>query len=168
MQAFEQGAVDDILKPYDNGRLALVIRRVRERLAAAPAPVEEVIQQISGASRPRDYLRWIKASRGSEVDLIMIGDILYFQAEAKYTTANTATREFLIRLPIKDLIAELDPHAFWQIHRSTIVNVEAIETLTRGLSGMKVSSAIDPTVCRSATNIAISSNICDPVARTVG
>jgi DNA-binding LytR/AlgR family response regulator len=136
--AFEQGAIDYVLKPYDNGRLALALRRVRERLEASPAPLDLVLQQLAEASRPRDYLRWIKASRGNDVDLIMVGDVSYFQAETKYTTVYTTDREALIRRPIKELAAELDPNSFWQIHRSTIVNVEAIETVTRGLSGIRV------------------------------
>jgi DNA-binding LytR/AlgR family response regulator len=136
--AFEQGAIDYVLKPYDNGRLSLALKRVRERLATTPAPMQDLLRELALASRAKDYLRWIKASRGSEVDLIMVGDVSYFQAEAKYTTVYTATREAIIRASIKELVNDLDPSRFWQIHRSTIVNVEAIETVTRGISGVRV------------------------------
>lgn len=138
VQAFEQGAIDYVLKPYDNGRLSIALRRLRDRLASAPPPMDDLLRELALASRPKDYLRWIKASRGSEVDLIMVGEIAYFQAEAKYTTVYTAAREAIIRSSIKELASELDPNQFWQIHRSTIVNVEAIESVTRSLSGIKV------------------------------
>ena len=136
--AFERGAIDYVLKPYDNGRLSLALKRVRERLVTAPPAMEDLLRELALASRPKEYLRWIKASRGSEVDLIMVGDIQYFQAEAKYTTVYTAAREAIIRASIKELIADLDPNSFWQIHRSTVVNVEAIESVNRSLSGMRV------------------------------
>lgn len=136
--AFERGAIDYVLKPYDNGRLSLALKRVRERLATAPPAMEDLLRELALASRPKEYLRWIKASRGSEVDLIMVGDIQYFQAEAKYTTVYTSTREAIIRASIKELVADLDPNSFWQIHRSTVVNVEAIESVNRSLSGMRV------------------------------
>ncbi|MEO8812726.1 MAG: LytTR family DNA-binding domain-containing protein, partial [Caulobacteraceae bacterium] len=77
----------------------------------------------------RPYLTWIKASAGVDVKLIMVSDVCYFRADTKYTTVATADREFIIRRPIKDLVAELDPSQFWQIHRSTIVNVAAISSV---------------------------------------
>ena len=138
VQAFEQGAIDYVLKPYDNGRLSIALKRVRDRLASEPPPLDDLLRELTLASRPKEYLRWIKASRGSEVDLIMVSEIAYFQAEAKYTSVYTATREAIIRSSIKELASELDPNLFWQIHRSTIVNVEAIESVTRSLSGIRV------------------------------
>ena len=136
--AFDQGAIDYVLKPYDNGRLALALRRVQERLATAPPPVDDLIQKLALAAKPKDYLRWIKASRGNDVDLIMVGDVWFFQAEDKYTTVFTEQREAIIRRSIKELVMELDPNTFWQIHRSTIVNVEAIESVNRSITGVTV------------------------------
>ena len=136
--AFEQGAIDYVLKPYDNARLATAFRRLQQRLDTAPPPMGDLMRELAKATKPKEYLRWIKASRGHEVDLIMAGEVSYFQAEAKYTTVYTVMREGLIRTPIKELAEELDPASFWQIHRSTIVNVEQIETVSRGLSGIKV------------------------------
>ena len=130
--------MDYVLKPYENGRLALALRRIRDRLATGPTGIEELLRQMALATRPKEYLRWIKASRGHDVDLIMVGEVAYFQAEAKYTTVFTEGREAVIRRSIKDLVTELDPNVFWQIHRSTIVNVEAIETVTRTLAGVTV------------------------------
>ena len=136
--AFDAGAVDYVLKPYDNNRLALALRRVKERLSASPPSMEHLLQRLAEEARPREYLRWIKASRGAEVDLIMVGDVVLFEAEAKYVTVFTDRREAIIRRTIKELAGELDPNAFWQIHRSTVVNVAAIESVTRGLSGVSV------------------------------
>jgi DNA-binding LytR/AlgR family response regulator len=143
--AFEAGAVDYVLKPYDNARLSVALRRVKERLQTAPASMEDLIAQLGISNRPREYLRWIKASRGNEVDLIMVQDVAYFQAEAKYTTVFTNGKEAIIRRSIKDLAGELDPNAFWQIHRSTIVNVEMIESVNKGLAGVTVKLRSRPT-----------------------
>jgi DNA-binding LytR/AlgR family response regulator len=143
--AFESGAIDYVLKPYDNSRLVLALRRLKERLVTAPTSMEELIQQLALNNKPKEYLRWIKASRGSEVDLILVQEVAYFQAEAKYTTVFTDRRESIIRRSIKDLASELDPNAFWQIHRSTIVNVEAIESVSKGIDGVSVKLRGRPT-----------------------
>jgi DNA-binding LytR/AlgR family response regulator len=138
VEAFDQGAIDYVLKPYDNTRLALAIQRVRQRLTAVPPPMDDLLREMLLAVRPKEYLRWIKASRGTEVDLIIVGEVCYFQANAKYTCVYTATRESHIRRSIKELAAELDPSTFWQIHRSTIVNLEAIQSITRSFSEVSV------------------------------
>ena len=143
--AFEAGAIDYVLKPYDDLRLATALRRLKERLASSPMSMEELIQQLALNARPKEYLRWIKASRGSEVDLIMVQDIAYFQAEDKYTTVFSAGREAAIRRSIKELASELDPNSFWQIHRSTIVNIEAIESVTKSIAGVSVKLRSRPT-----------------------
>jgi DNA-binding LytR/AlgR family response regulator len=138
VKAFDEGAVDYVLKPYDDARLSLAIMRVRERLNSAPPPMDAMLQELMLALRPKEYLRWIKASRGNEVDLIIVGDVCYFRADMKYTCVYTATRESFIRRSIKELVSELDPGCFWQIHRSTIVNIEAIESVTRSFSEVSV------------------------------
>jgi DNA-binding LytR/AlgR family response regulator len=138
LAAFEHGAVDYVLKPYQNERLAIALGRLKSRLALEPVRMEALIRELSLDARPKDYLRWIKASRGSEIDLITVGDVLFFQADSKYTCVVTETREAVIRRSIKELAAELDPQLFWQIHRSTIVNVEAIQSVSRTLGGVTV------------------------------
>jgi len=145
LAAFDQGAVDYVLKPYDDGRLALTLRRLRERLALAPPPLDELMRELALVARPKEYLRWIKASHGANVDLIMVGDVQYFQADAKYTSVYTLSKEALIRRSIKELASELDPNGFWQIHRSTIINVEAIESVSRSLAGVSVKLRSRPT-----------------------
>jgi DNA-binding LytR/AlgR family response regulator len=138
VKAFDQGAIDYVLKPLDNTRLALAIQRVKQRLTSVPPPMDDLLREMLLATRPKEYLRWIKASRGTEVDLIIVGEVCYFQADMKYTCVYTATRESHIRRSIKELAAELDPSTFWQIHRSTIVNVEAIQSVTRTFSEVSV------------------------------
>jgi DNA-binding LytR/AlgR family response regulator len=137
-KAFDQGAIDYVLKPYDNTRLALATQRVKQRLTTVPPPMDDLLREILLATRPKEYLRWIKASRGTEVDLIIVGEVCYFQADMKYTCVYTATRESHIRRSIRELAAELDPSTFWQIHRSTIVNVEAIQSVSRTFSEVSV------------------------------
>ncbi len=138
VKAFDQGAIDYVLKPYDNTRLALAIQRVKQRLTVAPPPMDDLLREILLATRPKEYLRWIKASRGMEIDLIIVDEVCYFQANMKYTCVYTTTREFHIKRSIKELAAELNPSIFWQIHRSTIVNVEAIQSVIRTFSEVSV------------------------------
>jgi DNA-binding LytR/AlgR family response regulator len=135
--AFEQGAVDYVLKPYDTARLGASLRRVQERLVIGQPPIGDLLRELAAAAaaKPRSYLNWIKASRGASVDLITVGDVCYFRADTKYTSVFTEHREALIRAPIKELAANLDPARFWQIHRSTIVNVEAIASVVRTMAG---------------------------------
>ena len=133
LTAFEQGAADYVVKPVQAARLATTVTRLKERIGR-PAPALEGLLRELGA-RERGYLRWINASHGQTVRVITVDDVCYFQAEAKYTRVVTAEGESLIRKPIKELTQELDPASFWQIHRSTIVNVHAIAGVVRDLRG---------------------------------
>ena len=83
----------------------------------------------------RPYLRWITAARGANVRLITVDEVCYFKADSKYTLVATSDSESLIRKTIKELADELDPHLFWQIHRSVLVNVRAIDSVLRDASG---------------------------------
>ena len=134
--AFEQGAVDYVMKPFSAGRLASTVARLKEKAAAAPADLDALIKTLADAAGVRkEYLRWITASQGQELRLITVEEIVYFQADNKYTLVVTTDKESLIRRPIKELIDELDPQVFWQIHRSTLVNVNAIAGVTRDIGG---------------------------------
>lgn len=135
--AFENGAVDYLLKPYQSGRLARAIERVKGRIGAPPA-LRDMSKEIAAAARSRSFLTWIKASHGNEVTLITVWDVCYFRADAKYTSVVTPQNEFIIRRSIKELVAELDPDQFWQVHRSTIVNIEAVSSVARSLNGEMV------------------------------
>jgi DNA-binding LytR/AlgR family response regulator len=141
--AFNQGAIDYLLKPVEPERVALACERLRERLAHKPDPMSDLLAQLSerlgsGGFAPREYLRWVQASVGANIRMIPTGDILFFRAEDKYTRVQTETFEALIRKPIKELIDELDPKEFWQIHRATVVRVDAVTQVSRNLRGNQV------------------------------
>lgn len=134
--AFDHGAVDYVLKPISAARLHTAIGRLRERLSAPPPRLDGVLSQLApAASQARGTLRWINASVGQNLRLITVDEIAYFQADNKYTRVVTADGEALIRKPLKELVDELDPQQFWQIHRSTLVNVAAVAGVTRDFRG---------------------------------
>ena len=133
--AFEQGAIDYVLKPYAVERLALAVHRLRQRVGSSPAPLDRLLRELSGVAPSRKHLRWINASQGQDVALITVDEVLYFQADTKYTRVVTADGEALIRTSLKELQEELDPACFWMIHRSTIVNANAIAGVTRDFRG---------------------------------
>ncbi len=135
VEAFEQGAVDYVLKPFNEERLATTVGRLKERLSGAPPAIDDLVEKLAArlGGKPSDHLRWIKASVGQTVRLIPVEDILFFQSDEKYTRVVTAEGEVLIRKPIKELLDELDPEKFWQVHRATVVNVDAIASVRRGM-----------------------------------
>ena len=132
LQAFEAGAVDYLLKPVDDERLETAVERVRKKLATPPPDLSALLAEMRATiiGTPT-RLKWIKAAVGKQVKLIAVDDVVYFQADTKYTRVVLAQSEALIRTPLKDLIAELDPDRFWQIHRSTIVRLDAIGSVLR-------------------------------------
>jgi DNA-binding LytR/AlgR family response regulator len=142
ISAFDQGAVDYLLKPADPERVALTCERLRARIAKAPDPMDHLLAQLSERLGPavasREYLRWVQASVGSNLRMIPTSDVLFFHAADKYTRVQTARFEALIRKPIKELIEELDPEEFWQIHRATVVRVDAIDQVSRNIRGNQV------------------------------
>jgi DNA-binding LytR/AlgR family response regulator len=138
VEAFERGAVDYVLKPAEPERLKLTVERLKARLANPPADMSAMLTQLAqqmGLKVKPTYLQWIQASIGQELRLIAVEEILFFQSDEKYTRVQTARFEALIRKPVRDLAEELDPELFWQIHRSTLVNVNAIEGVARDLRG---------------------------------
>ena len=134
--AFEQGAVDYVMKPITAARLYTACNRVKQRLASAPANLEPLLKTLSDhRANAKPYLRWINASKGAEVQILTTDEICYFQADAKYTRAVTPSTEALLRKSLKELHDELDPTVFWQIHRATIVNLNAIGSVARDANG---------------------------------
>jgi len=132
--AFEQGAIDYVLKPISAARLFTTVTRLKERLASPPPRLDAVLPAIAPTAA-KSYLRWINASVGQSLRLITVDEIVYFQADNKYTRVVTADGEALIRKPLKELAEELDPNQFWQIHRSTMVNVASVAGVTRDFRG---------------------------------
>ena len=129
--AFDEGAVDYVLKPVVPERLAKVVARVRARLALPPLDLTALLRRLAERDDGAAPLRWIRASLGNVMQMIAVSDVVYFQAEDKYTKVVTRESEALIKKPIKDLYDELDQEAFWQIHRATIVNLNAIARVER-------------------------------------
>ena len=137
--AFDQGAVDYVLKPVSAARLFTAVTRVKQRLGTPPARLESTLSGLQPAVGPpssaRQYLRWINASVGQNLKLITVDEVSYFQADNKYTRVVTGEGEALIRKPLKELVEELDPNQFWQIHRSTLVNATSIAGVARDFRG---------------------------------
>jgi DNA-binding LytR/AlgR family response regulator len=145
VEAFERGAVDYVLKPPEPERLQVTVARLKEKLAKPKEAnavdvndsVTQMLSQLAqkmAAPKPA-YLQWIQASIGQDLRMIPVEDILFFRSDEKYTCVQTERFEALIRKPVRDLAEELDPSLFWQIHRATLVNVNAIEGVTRDIRG---------------------------------
>ena len=138
IQAFETGAVDYILKPATDERLGLTIGRLKAKLEAPTPPTDlnAVLAQITRQmSAGKQKLQWIKATIGQTLRMIPVGEVLFFQSDEKYTRVVLPDGEALIKTPIRELMDGLDPDVFWQIHRSTLVNVNAIAGVTRDFRG---------------------------------
>lgn len=146
VQAFEQGAIDYVVKPLDERRLAATVMRLRERLGqprsaamqadAGDADIERLLDQLArrlraGAS-PATRLQWIRASVGTTVRMIPVDQVIYLRSDEKYTLVAWEGGEALIRKPIRELVDELDPEQFVQVHRSVIVNLRHVVQVTRG------------------------------------
>jgi DNA-binding LytR/AlgR family response regulator len=160
VQAFEQGVVDYVLKPAEPGRLLLTVERIKQRrserarqdgngadgtasiLPTHTPDMQQLLQrlaaQINSKSPPK--LQWIQASVRQTIQMIALEDILFFISDEKYTRVQTATMEALIRKPIKELVEEIDMKLFWQIHRSTLVNIKAIAGVSRDERGRQLVS----------------------------
>jgi DNA-binding LytR/AlgR family response regulator len=139
VEAFDRDAVDYILKPVTDERLAKCIERLKRKLAAAEAPpaLDQVLARLATVlpAAAGGRLRWIRALKGDVVQQIAIDDVLCFQASDKYTCVITREGESLIRMPLAELAAQLDAEVFWQIHRSTLVNMNEVAATRRDLGG---------------------------------
>jgi DNA-binding LytR/AlgR family response regulator len=161
IEAFEQGVVDYVLKPAEIERLQRTVERLKSRLvqrmqdaqdtvidqnsfqegptnpAISDHSVQKSLHMLAAqiAGKPAQYLSWLQAGVGQSIQLIPVDQILYCMSDDKYTRVQTAKREFLIRKPIRELVEELNPSIFLQIHRSTLVNLNAIEGVVRDERG---------------------------------
>ncbi|MBI5270953.1 MAG: response regulator transcription factor [Burkholderiales bacterium] len=136
LAAFDAGAVDYVMKPVDAARLTQAVQRVRGRLGQPATPdVQALLAQLAGQLRRPAAPPVIQASVGKEVRLIRVEDIVYFESDARYTRVayddGSGAAEALIRTPLKELLAQLDPAQFWQVHRSVIVNHRHIASAVR-------------------------------------
>jgi DNA-binding LytR/AlgR family response regulator len=140
LAAFDAGAIDYLLKPLSGGRLLQTIRRLQARGAGAGSvgarPSPALLQQVLAA--PPAYLKWIKASTGNTLRLMLVDEIDYFQSEGKYTRVVGQGGEGLIRLSLKELLLQLNPAQFAQVHRSSIVNLHAVERIDKDGTAMAI------------------------------
>ena len=138
VEAFDRQAADYLLKPVTDDRLARTIERLKAKVAKAQVPggIADILKQLAVVMpTTTTHLRWIRASFGETVRQIPVDEVFYFQAQDKYVSVYTSTGESLIRTPLSELQAELDTNEFWQIHRSTIVNVNRIASTSRDVMG---------------------------------
>jgi DNA-binding LytR/AlgR family response regulator len=139
VDAFNTGAIDYVLKPYSDDRLQAAVERLKERLSAVPVQpqnLDSLMQQLAAKLNPTaEKLKWIKANIGSNLRLIPIDEVLFFQSDEKYTLVATKEFDALIKTPIKEILEGVDPDKFWQIHRSTIVQAAAVDAVTRDFRG---------------------------------
>jgi DNA-binding LytR/AlgR family response regulator len=133
VDAFDAGAVDYLLKPIQPERLQKAVARIRDKLDARPADLGELLQHLKSAlpGTRHEKLKWLKASVGRQIRVIDVDEVLFFQSDAKYTRVVLREYEALVRIPLKDLLSGLDRDRFWQIHRGTVVNANAIQAAER-------------------------------------
>ena len=146
VQAFEQAAVDYLLKPVIPERLAETVSRLKAKLrrdhqeSAGATPDRESLNALLGqlgeaANLQNNWLQWLRVGQGDEVELIAADDVVYLRSDHKYTSVFTAHKEHVLRTPLAELEKQLDPEIFWRIHRGTIVAVKEIKTARRDLRG---------------------------------
>jgi DNA-binding LytR/AlgR family response regulator len=144
IEAFEAEAVDYLLKPVTDERLAQTIERLQKQMGSPAPPAAEAVRALARVLEALDrketvsFLKWVRARHGEQVRLIPVEDICYFKSEDKYTAVKTRQGESLIKKSIRQLTGELDPDRFWQIHRGTIVNAGVIDAVHRSFGGRLV------------------------------
>jgi DNA-binding LytR/AlgR family response regulator len=135
VQAFEQAAVDYLLKPVSDERLQRCVERLKQHSAVAPDALLARLQQLLATQSKPEPLRWLRIQVGQSVRMVAVEEVCYFQSADKYTTVLTCDAELLLRTPLKELIEQLDPEQFWQVHRGTIVNAKQIVSAHHDLLG---------------------------------
>ncbi len=141
VQAFEQAAVDYLLKPVSDERLERCVERLQQGSLFAPDAMLSRLQKLLSTSVKPEPLRWLRIQVGQTVRMVAVEEVCYFQSADKYTTVLTRDAELLLRTPLKDLIEQLAPDQFWQVHRGTVVNVKQIVSAHHDLLG-KVSLSL--------------------------
>ncbi|UPW19451.1 LytTR family DNA-binding domain-containing protein [Agarivorans sp. TSD2052] len=157
IQAFEQQAIDYLLKPIDEQRLLRTCQRIQQQQTHATVGQDYDLELLVKAldDKPQ-YLQWIRASKGESVELIAIDCVLAFVAEDKYTTVRSQQGDYVIRTPLKELLGQIQPGQFWQIHRSTLVRVNAIKRVNKNMLGKLTVALVDGSeypVSRSANHL---------------
>jgi DNA-binding LytR/AlgR family response regulator len=138
LQAFEAAAADYLLKPVTPGRLAQSVARLQARLAqpaAGDATLATLRQLLAQAAAPTPRLRHLQAAMGDAIELVPVDDLVYLEAADKYVRAVTAGRDYWVRMSLRELLPQLDPERFWQVHRSTVVHIDAVARALRQENG---------------------------------
>lgn len=137
LQAFDAAAADYLLKPVTPERLTLCAARLQARLGQ-PAPADaalHTLRQLLAQAAPAPRLRHLQAGVGDAVEPVPVDDIAYLEAADKYVRAVTAEREYWVRASLRELLPQLDPERFWQVHRSTVVHIDAVARALRQENG---------------------------------
>ncbi len=141
IEAFETEAIDYLLKPVTEDRLAKTVMRLQQQIAEAspsPANLTETLERFMSAMKNLEapgLLKWLKVRHGEDVRLISVHEVCFFKAEDKYTVVKTLAGDYLVKISIRQLASELDPDHFWRIHRGTIINVNFIDRINRSFAG---------------------------------
>ena len=136
ISAFEQGALDYVLKPISSERMRLTVERLRARLLEPPADLSRIAELLRDLAPPASkHMKWLTVPHGAELRVVAVSEISYLRADSKYTTVVTPGGSFLLSSSLKQMRDKLDPQVFWQIHRSVVVNVGAIDTIYRSFRG---------------------------------
>jgi DNA-binding LytR/AlgR family response regulator len=135
VQAFEQAAVDYLLKPVSDERLARCVERLQQHSVAAPDDLLARLQKMLTTPSKPEPLRWLRIQVGQSVRMVAVDEVCCFQSADKYTSVLMRDAELLLRTPLKDLILQLDAEQFWQVHRGTLVNVKQIVSAHHDLLG---------------------------------
>jgi DNA-binding LytR/AlgR family response regulator len=139
LAAFEAGAVDYLLKPVQAPKFEAVVRKLTQRLAGLQAPSADALHpqlaQVLAQLAPKQALKWLTASSGAHIKLIAVDEVIYLQSDHKYTRIVTAQGEAFVRKSLKELLDELEPEVFQQVHRSTVVNLRAVSGIHRDGTG---------------------------------
>ena len=138
LQAFDAAAADYLLKPVTPERLAQSAARLQARLArpaAGDTTLDTLRQLLAQAAAPAPRLRHLQAAVGDTIELVPVGDICFLEAADKYVRAVTAQRDYWVRASLRELLPQLDPERFWQVHRSTVVHIDAVARAQRQENG---------------------------------
>ena len=135
VQAFEEGALDYVLKPISPERMKLTVQRLQERMREPPADLSHLADLLKTIAKPEAQHQMVDGPMPSELRVVAVAEILYLQADNKYTTIATRSSSFLLNSSLKEMQSKLDPAVFWQIHRGTAVNISAIDTIYRSFRG---------------------------------
>lgn len=138
LQAFEQAAVDYVLKPVEDERLAETVERLRTRLLAPPADLTDLLAALARQRPAPEYLEWLQVQDRKDLVLVAADEVDLFQSSEKYTVVLAGSSEWIIRTPLQELEEQLDPARFWRVHRNAIVRVGAVARVSRNASGQLV------------------------------